>query len=222
MTNENRTGAPRLVVIAGLAGLIGAIGAGAGEFLMQFNPQGGYEAAHYEFFAAISDERLRIGYFIAGFSAPVYVAGYLLLANMREPAGKLLSNVFFLLGAYAFIVGAVWLGQRVFLAFTVHEIADGAPLGDLLNSFAALNEPLVNVLRVVMALVSVIWVLLILRGRTRYPRWMALFCPAILVALIFGLYAVVPSLGAYLLPNAMNVAHIVLFALSLLMMRRAA
>ena len=45
---------------------------------------------------------------------------------------------------------------------------------------------------------------------------MALFSPILLLGTIFAIYFYVsPALGAWLLPAAMNVVHVILFALSI-------
>jgi hypothetical protein len=43
---------------------------------------------------------------------------------------------------------------------------------------------------------------------------MVAFTPIVLLAAIFASYFLVPSVGVYLLPAAMNVAHVIFFGLS--------
>ncbi|GAB4576547.1 MAG: hypothetical protein Tsb008_20910 [Rhodothalassiaceae bacterium] len=206
----------RLVLATGVAGFAAALLVGIGEGLMQFNPAGGYEAADYGYFASVPIGRLTAGHFLAVLAAPLYIAGYWHVSRMLAPASRLLAAVVFLISAYSFVVGAVWIGQRAFLGLTVHEIANGADLAALLSAFAALNEPLVTVLRIAMLLVSIIWVTLIIGGKSRYPRAMAIMSPAAMLAAIFALYFALPAVGRYFLPVAMNLVHAILFALSLL------
>lgn len=205
-----------MILLTGFAGLAAAALVGIGEFALQFNLEGGYEDPSYAFFGRVPIDRLTFGHFLAVLSAPLYVAGYWHLSKMLEPAGKRLAGLFFILGAYAFIIGAAWISQRVFLGLTVHEIQAGADLSSLLAAFAARNEPFVNVLRAAMLVISVIWVYLIFfKGNTHYPRWMAIFCPIVLLGGIFGVYFAGLSVGTYVFPVAMNAAHFALFAISL-------
>lgn len=205
------------VTLAGWAGLAGAVLVGIGEFSMQFTLGGGIEdTKDYLYFNDISQSRLTIGHFISILSAPLYLLGYWHLSKKLEPAGKTLSQIFFFVGAYAFAVGTAWIGQRFFLATTVHAIADGAEIHSLLETFSAHNEPLVNVLRVAMLVVSIIWVLMIVRGGTEFPKWMAFFNPILLLATMFALYFLKTTVGQYVFPVAMNATHVVLFSLSLL------
>ncbi len=206
----------REIMLMGYAGLTAALLVGIGEFALQFNLEGGYEAADYAFFGRVPIERLTFGHFLAVLSAPLYVAGYWHFFKMLEPAGRRLAGLVFILGAYSFIIGTAWISQRIFLGLTVHEIQAGADLSSLLAAFSERNEPFVNVLRVSMLLISLIWIYLILfTGRTHYPRWMGVFSPFALLASIFALYFAIPAFGVYILPIAMNATHFILFALSL-------
>ncbi len=208
------------ILLTGLAGLAAAILVGAGEFMLQFNPLGGYESPDYAYFGRIPIDRLTAGHFLAVLSAPLYVAGYWHIFKMLEPAGKKLSCLVFLLGGYSFIIGTAWISQRIFLGLTVHEINGGADLSGLLTAFAERNEPFVNVLRVAILLISAIWIFLIAGGKSHYPRWMAIFSPFLILASIFALYFVHPLVGLYILPIAMNLTHGVVFCLSLLVAMR--
>jgi hypothetical protein len=203
-----------LLIWSGLAGLVGALLVGTGEFLLQFSPDGGYEDAEYTWLALISLERMKAGHFLAILSAPLYLIGYWHLTQMLKPAGLWPARVVGYLGGYSFMVAVVWIGQRALLGLVAHEIADGSAQPELLHAMAALNEPLVNVLRVAILIISAIWIVQIVRGQSRYPRWMAIFSPAALLVSIFALYGFAPYLGTWILPTAMNTAHFVLFALS--------
>lgn len=206
--------------LCGWAGLLASILVGTGEFLLHFTPNGGIEDVHtYLFFNEVSETRLSWGHYIAVLSAPLYVFGYYFLSKQLEPAGRKQSKVVFVVGAYSFMIGAVWIGQRYFIGETVHAIAAGADIGTLLTSFSEHNEPLVNVLRVAMVVVSVLWIKLILSGRTAFPKWLAIFSPIVLLASFAGLYFAKTTIGLYLFPIAMNATHFIVFGLALLTTR---
>jgi len=213
----------RKLILAGWIGLIGATLVGIGEFTLQFSPQGGYEATDYNYFSRISTTRLTMGHFFSVLAAPLYLIGYWHLGQMFALGGSRKSGWFITaFGGYAFIVGAAWLGGRIYLALTAHAVAASnspelsAVLQTLLEDFSRHNEPLVNALRIAMLVVSALWVVLITQGKTLYPRWMAIFSPILLLGTIFLIYFIIaPGLGAWLLPAAMNVVHVVVFGLSI-------
>ena len=141
--------------------------------------------------------------------------GYWHLAFNIDRSNGWAGRVFFCLGAYGFVIGAAWISQRVFLALTAHNIASGQNLQTLQDAFATHNEPLINVLRIAMLILSILWVFQILKNRSHYPKWMAFFSPLALLVLMVLLYVFIPFIGQYLLPIAMNAAHFIIFALSL-------
>ncbi len=201
---------------AGWLGLLGALLVGFGEFTLQFTPKGGLEdITDYLYFNEISPQRLSRGHFLSVLFAPLYLPGYWFLSKQLEPAHKCASTVFFLLGAYAFAIGTAWIGQRFFIASTVHEIAAGQNLKALLVLFSEHNEPFVNILRLAMLLISGLWIWLILTGRTRFPKWMAIFSPITLLGTMFALYFFKTKIGLYVFPIAMNAAHFIVFGLAL-------
>ena len=211
----------KFITFAGIAGCLGAILVGIGEFSMQFTPNGGIEdVKDYLYFNDVSAERLSFGHFIAVLSAPLYMLGYWHLSKKLEPAGPKQAKLFFLIGAYAFAVGTAWIGQRFFLAATVHEIAAGNDLKALLTTFSEHNEPFVNVLRLAMLLVSILWIKLILTGKTAFPKWMAIFSPIVLLAIMFALYFFKTPIGIYVFPVAMNATHFIIFALAMITAQR--
>ena len=131
-----------------------------------------------------------------------------------------------LLGGYAFMVGNAWLGGRIYLALTAHEIADtsdpviATQLSQLLADFGNHNEPLVNALRLAIVVVSIFWVWRIAIGKTLYPKWAAIFSPALILGIIFTVYFTDMAAGVWLLPAAMNVVHLIIFSLSLYSLHR--
>ena len=215
MTTESK-----FITLAGIAGCIGAILVGVGEFSMQFAPNSDItDVKDYLFFNEVSAARLSFGHFLTVLAAPLYMLGYWHLSKKLEPAGPKQAKAFFLIGAYAFAVATAWIGQRFFLGATVHEIAAGQDIRPLLTLFSEHNEPFINVLRLAILIVSIIWIKLILSGKTAFPKWMAIFSPIALLVTMFMLYLFKTKIGHYVLPVAMNATHFIVFALAMITAR---
>jgi len=226
MTIDNIGSHHRAILFwTGLLATAGALVVGVGEFMFQYSPRGGYEEGDYLYFLDVSRWRLTFGHFLGVLAAPIYLVGYWHVAQMLRPAGKWISGSVLGLGIYAFAIGNVWLGGRVNLALTVQarETAPDAakPLLDaLLHDISAHNEPLINIVRVLILVVSLLMAWGILTNRSYYPRWMVVFLPIVLLIAVFASYIIVPVIGGLLLPAAMNIAHFVFFALSTLIASR--
>lgn len=221
-------GASRSTLVwTGLVATIGALVVGIGEFMFQYSPRGGYEEHDYLFFLDVSHWRLTAGHFLGVLAAPIYFVGYWHVAQMLRPAGRWVAASVLGLGVYAFAIGNVWLGGRVNLALTV-KARDAAtealkePFGALLQDISSHNEPLINIVRVLVLVVSVLMAWGIISGRSRYPRWAIAVLPILLLILIFASYVVLPVIGNLLLPAAMNIAHFIFFGVSTLVVAKRA
>ena len=120
-------------------------------------------------------------------------------------------------GFIAFTLGGIWIGSRAFLGTIVH-LQDTIPEETyhlILVNYTALLEILVQVLRVIIALLSVLFVLTILKGNTMYRKWMALFNPMIILIVWALIGSANPGIGQHVLPVLMNITHFVLFSVSL-------
>lgn len=205
--------------LCGWVGLLGAVLVGIGEGLIQYSPGG--DLAGYEYLADIPLARQSLGHWIAVLSAPLYLPGYWFLSR-QFPKDRKLATAGLALIAYAFIIGAVWMGGRIDLALTSHGMATGQDWQSLQTAIAAHNEPLVNVLRIAILVWSVFWIFKVSTGRSNFPRWMAIANPALILGSIFALWFIAPVVGDYVLPAAMNVTHVLVFGLALLTTRKLA
>lgn len=204
--------------LTGILGLIGAVMVGIGEFLLHYNANG-YSGANYSFFVSISDNRLIIGHFLAVFYVPFYIAGYWHFYLAVKNGSRALAMGILVLGVFAFVIGGMWIASRGMLGFIAKSYAAGETSLSLLDKYKLLMETLVQVLRLIVVLISILFVAAILKGKTLYPRWMAFFNPALILAIVFALFFLLPSVGNIIAPTAMNVTHITVFTASLLALK---
>ncbi len=202
----------------GLLGLLGATMVGVGEFMIHYTPEG-FSDTSFDFFGNVSDRSLRLGHFIMIPFIPLYIFGYLhFYLGLRSGSEKLARTVF-ILGVFAFMIGAIWVGSRAFIGSLQH-LLDKPDTIDIWKQVVSLYdfylENLVQGLRILMLALSLVFTITILKGNTVYPHWFAACPPIVPLILIFLSYLFIPTIGNYLLPAAMNLSHIVVFGLSLL------
>ncbi|MEP3479582.1 MAG: DUF6796 family protein [Fuerstiella sp.] len=226
MNNHTTNPASGLAVfVAGLLGLQGSVLVGAAEFSLHFTPTMDYGGPQYEFFLQTSAQRLTFGHFLAIFAAPLYFAGYWHLFQRLKPAPQKARLLLLGLGIYSFAIGSVWIGSRVYPAILIQAREAAAneaakeQISCLLETASFYNETILVGLRIGVLALSAVFIWIVSTGRSSYPRWFAAFNPILLVLVSFLIYFVAPSIGGYLMPIAMNVAHFVLFGVSLCLMR---
>ncbi len=203
------------ITTAGVIGLLAAILVGAGEFLLHFDALGRFaEGGTYEFMLGISARRTTIGHFIGVLSAPFYIIGFWHIMKMLEPANPLVSRIAFAIMSYGIIVGAVWIGSRAAISSVVNSTSMVDPMF-FISLYELRYENLLQVTRLAVLFFSVIFIWLVLSGRSHYPRWMALFNPILLILASFAIWMIAPVVGVYLMPIALNVAFALLFLFSI-------
>lgn len=203
--------------ILGVLGVIASLLVGFGEYFLHYSPDIFDYAENYEFFKFVSLNNLTIGHFLAVIGLPFYFAGYVHIYKMLQSGNESLARVVLALGFVAFAVGGIWIGSRAFIGTIVHmqnEI-DAISYQAILSNYTDHLEVLVQILRVVIALLSIFFVVTILKGGTYYKKWMAIFNPIVILLAVVAIGKFLPSIGKHMLPILMNVTHFILFSLSL-------
>jgi hypothetical protein len=201
------------IVLTGVIGLLGAVLTGAGEFILHFDALARFDV-EYAFLGGISDQRSSVGHFVAMLGAPLYFVGCWHLRLMLKPASDRWSLMAFFVMAYGFAIGIVWIGSRASISALVNMPVTPDVL-HLIELYDFRYETLLQVTRLAVLTLSVIFIALVARGRSHYPRWMALLNPILLIVASFLVFVLAPALGKYLMPIALNVAFFILFAASI-------
>jgi hypothetical protein len=204
-------------VTAGLIGLLGALLTGAGEFILHYDALARF--SENQFFLGISTEQTNWGHFIAVLGAPLYLVGCWHIHLMLRPANPRWSFISFIVMAYGFLVGIVWIGSRASISALINS-PTSPEVEQLIALYDLRYETLLQVIRFAVLILSIIFIWLTLTGRSHYPKWMAVLNPILLIVASFVIYVVAPSLGKYLMPIALNVAFAVFFITSISIARR--
>jgi len=200
------------IVLTGVIGLIAAILTGVGEFLLHFDAQARF--AENQFFLGIDAQRTNWGHFFGALGGPLYLIGCWHIQQMLRPANPRWAMTAFWVMAYGFVVGLVWIGSRATLSALMNspEVAADSALFEL---YDLRYETLLQVIRLAVLVLSIIYVALVLTGRSHYPKWMAVLNPILLIVASFLVYLAAPSIGKYVMPIALNVAFAIFFIASI-------
>ena len=202
-----------VIGVTGLIGLLGAVLTGVGEFLLHYDALARFDV-EYAFLGGITDQRSSVGHFVAMLGAPLYLIGCWHIRLMLKPASDRWSLVAFFVMAYGFSIGIVWIGSRASISALVNMPVT-PDLLHLIDLYDFRYETLLQVTRIAVLALSIIFVALVVRGRSHYPRWVALLNPILLIVASFVVYALAPAAGKFLMPIALNVAFFILFLASI-------
>ncbi|MEP2278604.1 DUF6796 family protein [Maribacter sp.] len=201
----------------GYLGLIGSILVGMGEYLLHYSTNILGHSENYEFFAFVDLDHMSLGHFLAVIGLPFYFAGYIHIYLMLRSGNETLARMVLAIGFIAFAVGGIWIGSRSSIGNIVHLKNAMSPevYKDLLAHYTNHMEVLVQALRVIVALLSIVFIVAILKGGTYYKKWMAIFSPIVILVVVALVGLAIPAIGQHTLPILMNITHFILFSLSL-------
>jgi len=202
------------LLFTGFIGLLAATLVGIGEYLLHYDSQARFTAGGYDFMQGITASRTTIGHFFGVFGATLYPVGCYHIYLMLKPANAKWASMAFILSTIGFIVGAVWIGSRASIS-ALTQLPATPEIEQLIALYDVRYETLLMVIRITTLVLSLIIIVLALSGRSRYPRWMALFNPIGLIVANFILFFTVPAIGKHTMPIALNVAFFIFFLLSM-------
>jgi hypothetical protein len=200
-----------------LIGILASIIVGIGEYLLHYLPLG--PGGEITMLNDVPIERASTGHFLVVFGAPLYFAGYYGLKKIFFSTSALLARLLLVAGILSFSIGGVWVSSRYFGAEVLQRSTGTADYDFYFQSYEKHYQVLVWVLRVLIAIVSVVYVLLILKNNIGLPNWLAIFNPIILLMIIISSLLWLPALGNHIAPIAMNVTHFIFFGLILLFLK---
>lgn len=203
-------------LITGSIGCLSACIVGIGEFLLHYASSGYGEKNPYQFMLQLSKTRLTFGHFIAVLAAPFYLIGFWHIYLMLSPAGGFLPILTMMITVYGFIMGIIWIGSRATIA-SIAQLqfhSNSLSFDELIKRYQLFNESLLMIIRVSTLLMAAGYSYLVYQGHTFYPSWMWIINPFFLLISIFLLYFILPRIGRYIMPIAMNVAYFIFFIFS--------
>lgn len=209
------------VRLLGLAGIIGVLLTIASDFILLGRPDTGYSFLKLgtSSMTGIESWRITAGTFIGVFMLPFQIAGLISLYHGLKPAGRFMPVIMILVDAHALIMGVAFHASYAFIASGWKMFDAAGPAIDavsgLLSDFDFYWKLMMAVMFTELAASSVMFVLLVLKGKSLYPKWMAASNPLCLTALLFLLIPLIPSpVGGFIGPAVLNLSTLVFFVIS--------
>lgn len=203
-------------------GLAASIIVWIGEFLLHYSPKILEVNDLFDYFAFVPLEHLVIWHFFVIPGILLYFIGYYHLYLMLKWGGEKIARAFLFIAMFWFLCGWIWISSRAFIGHIVHisDTLDPDTYIYIRELYLFFFDSLLQVIRYSMLVLSGFWVYLILTGKTMYPKKMILCSPIILLLLVFTSLSV-PTIGKYLVPIALNIAHFILFSFSLICLAKS-
>lgn len=154
-----------------------------------------------------------LGNYLGVFFIPLHILGFFLVYQALKPASTKWAMIFLVLGLYVTPIG---VGLHGTLAF-VGDIIQSRDAG-LIEGIRDYWEPWAYSLVFLYAIISVLILILILTGKTLYPRWTVLVSPIVLLVFTGIVIAILPEnatgLKTFLSVTGLNLPLMIFFAIT--------
>jgi hypothetical protein len=186
------------------------------EFLLHYSPQVLELWGTFEFLSAVSNQNFAIWHIFVLIGIPLYFTGYYHFYLMLRWSWEILARIFFFLAILAFLYWGIWIASRWYIGTIVQLRSELNPevYSVLTEKYLYYFDSLLQTLRRLLVPLSLLWIYLIFKWKTLYPKYMMIFNPLLLILLVFTTQWA-PGVWKFLIPIALNIAHFVLFSISL-------
>lgn len=222
---ENKRSSADVVLALSVVGLIGVLVTIISDLILLGRSNTGLSffklSMGTETMAGIAQWRITLGSFIGVIGLPFQIAGLISVFHGLKPSGKVLPIVVVITNIHALIMGVAFHVSYAFIGSGWKLYYEMGPenkiSSDLVKQFNFYWKVLVIIMITEILFSSIIYVLLILKGKTLYPKWMAILNPICILFFTFLIILILPApAGGYVAPTYMNISTFVFLLFSVL------
>lgn len=162
--------------------------------------------------------RITAGAFIGVVVLPFQLLGLVPLYFALKPAGKVLpiiavlTNAHMLLMGVAFHISYAYIGSG-WIVYHKNELTNQIT-SEIVDKFDSYWMILAVIIVIELLFSSIIYIIVVLKGKSLFPKWMAIFNPLCIVLFTFPLVFILPApIGGYIAPAYLNLSTMIFFVL---------
>jgi len=205
----------------GLVGFISVLLTIISDFILIGRPSSAYSFLKLgtESMADIAQWRITVGAFLGIIVLPFQIAGLTSMHHGLKPSGRVMPLIVVLTNAHALIMGVAFHISYVFIGSgwkLYYETGPGNKItSEIVKRFDFYWKVIVIIMVTELLISSTIYTLLIIKGKTLYPKWMAILNPLCILLLVFPLVFIIPApVGGFIAPAYFNISSMVFVSLS--------
>lgn len=215
---ERKMSKAETVLALSLVGIFGVFLTIISDLILLGRPVSAYSFFELgtESMVGIAQWRITAGTFIGVFMLPFQIAGLISLYHGLKPSGKLLPALVILVDAHALIMGVAFHASYAFIGsgwkLFYLSGSDNKLTAEIMQRFDSYWKLIIIIMMAELVFGSVIYGLLVLLGKTLYPKWMALLNPLFVMIVLLLVVSPIPApVGGFVGPAILNMATLVFF-----------
>jgi len=219
---ENKTRKVDIVKLLGFVGILAVSITIISDFILIGKPGSGdlFFKLGTESMAEIAQWRITVGAFLGVVALPFQVMGLLPIYYGLKPAGRVIPLIVVITNAHALLMGVAFHIAYAFIGSSWRLYYKSEPgnkiTSEMVNRFDSYWKILIIIIFIEILFSSILYVMLILKGNTRYPKWMALLNQLCIAIVILPFIYILPApIGGYIAPACLNISTMVFFIMHL-------
>lgn len=218
---EKKTTKANIVLTLGVVGILGVLLTIISDFILIGRPNSAYSFLKLgtESMGDIAQWRITVGTFIGVIVLPLQIAGLISVYHGLKPSGTVMPLIVVITNIHALIMGVAFHTSYAFIGSgwkLYYETGPGNKItSEIVGEFDFYWKVIVFIMVTELLFSSIIYVLLIIRGNTLYPKWMAILNPICVLLFTFPFIFILPApIGGYIGPAFFNISTMIYFILS--------
>ena len=218
---EKKTSKANIVLAWSITGLIAVLVTMISDFILLGRPSNAYGFFNLgtETMTDIAQGRITAGVFIGVFALPFQIAGLISVYHGLKPSGKVMPLIVVITNAHALTMGVAFHMSYAYIA-SGWKLFDKAGSGnsiaaEMIKRFDFYWKMIILIMLTEILFSSIIYSLLILKGNTLYPKWMAILNPLCVTLLMLPVLLLLPApVGGFIAPAYLNISTMVYLSFS--------
>lgn len=217
---ENNTKESKLILKLGLIGIASVLITIISDFILIGKPSSTYDflIAGTESMWDISTARITVGAFVGVVVLPFQLFGLVPVYYSLKSSGKALSAITIIAYVHALLMGVAFHISYAYIGsgWKLNHRPDATQITtELMKQYHRYWTILMVIITAEILLCSVIYSVVVAKGKTLYPRWMAIFSPASVAAFTLPLVVLLPyPIGGYIAPAYLNITTMIFYILT--------
>jgi hypothetical protein len=218
---ENKNLQVKLVIILSALGMLSVLITIISDFLLLGKPDSAvnFFIIGTETMWDIDPWRITLGTFIGVFALPFQLLGLLPLYFALKPAGRILPIITVIGNAHALLIGVAFHMSYAYIGrgwalYHQNDISKEIS-SKMMDSFSFYWLTLLVIMSLEILLSSLVYIILVIKRKTLFPKWMAIFSQIVIILITFTVLLAFPyPIGGYIAPASINVATLIFFMIT--------
>jgi hypothetical protein len=168
----------------------------------------------------IAPWRITAGAFIGVVVLPFQILGLIPVYFALKPAGRVLPVMAVIVNAHTLLMGVAFHISYAYIGsgWILHhqDEVTNVVTSDMVDKFASYWMILAVIMFLELLFSSTIYTIVVLKGKSLFPKWMAIFSPLSIVIFTFPLVFLLPyPIGGYIAPAYLNISTMIFFILTI-------